>query len=390
MLVFASASALLLARARSVAVAKRCRRAVVLSQAMLSRAGEEIRNGNLVAFPTETVYGLGASALNPQACRDVFHTKGRPLTDPLIVHVTSREWAKQLLDLTPKQEEVFDLLSLAFWPGPLTIVSKASLAYFQHRDTINVLSASTGQIGVRIPSHPVARQLIDFARVPIAAPSANRFGHVSPTSAQHVVDDLGEFPIFVVDSGDQVDCAVGIESTVVGLGEEGDSVTLFRRGGVSESALANALRGVAKIKLSPSLSSRDTSNNDATAQVAPGQLLTHYSPDNVECFLWQHGLVEATLPFPLGETVIVDFNGAMREHAARALAYKDLSPTGDVAQACHDVFHVLRWTETVLGARAVVLPDVSAGTPVALGLDGALDDRLFRAASGKRVGRITA
>lgn len=390
MLVFASASVLLLARARSVASARKGGRAVVLSQAMLARAGEEIRNGNLVAFPTETVYGLGASALNPQACRDVFRTKGRPLTDPLIVHVTSREWARQLLELTRKQEAVFDLLSLAFWPGPLTIVSRASLEYFQHRDTINVLSASTGQIGVRIPSHPVARQLIDFAGVPIAAPSANRFGHVSPTSAQHVVDDLGDFPIFVVDSGDAVDCAVGIESTVVGLGEEGDSITLFRRGGVSESALAGALRGAATIKLSPSLSSRDSSSssNDATAQVAPGQLLTHYSPDNVECFLWQRGLVEASLPFALGETVIVDFNGALREHAALALAYKDLSPTGDVAQACHDVFHVLRWTETVLGARAVVLPDVLVEKVGGLG--GALDDRLFRAASGKRVGRITA
>lgn len=383
MFLFATVSALLLQRARSVSTRSTAvNRVTVLPDTMLARAGLELRQGNLVAFPTETVYGLGASALNAEACRQIFVTKGRPLTDPLIVHITSKQWAQQLLDLTPQQMKIFNVLADAFWPGPLTIVGKASLDYFGTRDTINVLSASTGQIGVRVPQHRIARELIDFAKVPVAAPSANRFGHVSPTKAQHVVDDLGAFPIFVIDTAESNSCAVGIESTVVGLNSDGVSLTLFRRGGVSEAALAKL--GVA-VKLSPSLASRDTSSNDNTAQVAPGQLLTHYSPDNVECFLWQQNLPNnaAELPFALRETVIVDFAGKLNEYSTLCLAYRDLSPKGDLKQACQQVFDTLRWTETIQGAKAVLLPDVSYD-----GMDGALDDRLFRAASGKRVGKI--
>jgi len=356
----------------------------------IRQGGEALRRGDLVAFPTETVYGLGANALNPKACRDIFTTKGRPLTDPLIVHVTSTEWARALLKLTEKQRQVFDVLSKSFWPGPLTIVAKASPDVFAP-EAITLLTAGTGMVGVRVPLHKEARALIDSAKVPVAAPSANRFGHVSPTSAQHVVADLGAFPIFVMDSAET--CSVGIESTVVGFVnlDSKQCVTLFRRGGISEEQLVQVLKPLSvNIELAPSLIRTKESSKkvaeEEIPQIAPGQLLTHYAPDNVESFLWEEDSNGFELPHSLKDTIVVDFGGSMARFKSKALAYRDLSSKGNVDEACKAVFDVLRWTETVENAKAVLLPNVIQ--VINQGSALALDDRLYRAASGRRVGKV--
>ena len=150
----------------------------------ISKAASLIKQGGLVAFPTETVYGLGANALNEEAVLSIFKAKGRPLTDPVIIHVSTAIMATELLEIEDdSSRQMFEILTTCFWPGPLTIIAKAKPF------VPKVVSAGTGFVGVRCPSHPLAIALIIASGLPIAAPSANRFGHVSPTKARHVLAD---------------------------------------------------------------------------------------------------------------------------------------------------------------------------------------------------------
>src|SRR5690242_13361493 len=210
-----------------------------------------LREGRLVAFPTETVYGLGADASNGDAVRRIFAAKGRPEDHPLIVHVEGLDAAQRWAANMPEGARA---LAQAFWPGPLTlIVPRAD----------GVLDAITGgqpSVGLRAPAHPVAHALLAAFGGGIAAPSANRFGHVSPTTARHVADDLGDAVGLILDGGP---CAVGIESTIVAFTT--DTPMLLRPGGVPVEAIASVL-GQAPIARA------------ATAPRASGTLASHYAP----------------------------------------------------------------------------------------------------------------
>ena len=190
----------------------------------VQRAAQALRDGKLVSFPTETVYGLGANAKDPDACLQIFKSKGRPLTDPLIVHVDCIEKALELIS-DEVDLKTYQKLAELYWPGPLTLVAKANL------DVIPMLiTANTGYIGIRVPNHPVAQELLKEAGVPVAAPSANKFGHVSPTKAEHVYDDFHkDSEVLILDGGS---CNFGIESTVLKIGD--GELTIIRKGGVSE------------------------------------------------------------------------------------------------------------------------------------------------------------
>ncbi|OLQ13944.1 Threonylcarbamoyl-AMP synthase [Symbiodinium microadriaticum] len=193
--------------------------------------GAALRRGRLVAFPTETVYGLGANGLDPDAVLQIFEAKGRPLTDPCILHVSKAADAHALLDLDPDARAVFDVLTKEFWPGPLSIVGPARPVVPPQ------VTASTGFVAVRCPSHPLARQLVEAAGKPLAAPSANRFGHISPTLPDHVLQDLQHVPFLqILDGGP---CNVGIESTVLklDLASSAKSLLLLRQGGVPRERL---------------------------------------------------------------------------------------------------------------------------------------------------------
>mmetsp|Transcript_14172 Transcript_14172/g.43427 ORF Transcript_14172/g.43427 Transcript_14172/m.43427 type:complete len:525 (-) Transcript_14172:680-2254(-) len=199
----------------------------------VAQAASLLAAGELVAFPTETVYGLGANARNATALARIFEVKGRPRTDPLIVHVSSATDAESLFAMqSPDSRRLFLALTTDFWPGPLTIVAPMA------PDLPSLLSAGTGAVGVRCPSHVRARQLIAASGVPIAAPSANRFGHVSPTKPEHVMSDLGESRVFVLRDEPGASCEIGIESTVLKIDEENRQLVLLRRGGVSETKLS--------------------------------------------------------------------------------------------------------------------------------------------------------
>jgi L-threonylcarbamoyladenylate synthase len=221
----------------------------------IARAAACLRHGGLVAFPTETVYGLGAHALDRAAVRRLFAAKGRPANDPLIVHVTA------LADVTPLVSTVpasVQALATRFWPGPLTLVLPRSAA------VPDEVTAGLNTVGVRVPAHPIARALIAAAGVPVAAPSANLFSRPSPTRAEHVLQDLDGRIDMVVDGGPTL---VGVESTVLDLSS--DVPTILRPGAVTLEMLREVL---------PRVEVRQRSAETASVMPSPGLLSKHYAP----------------------------------------------------------------------------------------------------------------
>lgn len=390
------------------------------TQSSFDECGQRLRDGNLVSFPTETVYGLGCHALDPKAVQKVFDAKERPLSDPLIVHVTKSEDALELWDASTSidrsemivgvehqqkmkqiEKKALHVLTETFFPGPLTLVARA------HPSIPQILMANTGFVACRSPSHPIARALIAAAQVPIAAPSANKFGHVSPTLAEHVMDDLGEEDVWIVDPcsgvsgeglGEQLDhspvCQVGVESTVAkvemnmstnSLGVFG-SITILRHGAISSSSIRDAL---AKNGLSEYFEISDSVRftSEKVNNVAPGQTVKHYSP-NVPCFMvdarrqWQQSSHELSQKEKviLSQSVIIDFGKRLSGYQQHVLAYRDLSVEGDASMAASSVFETLRWSERIQGATRVFVPDIIFdNNEDALGL--AVKDKLTRAAS---------
>ena len=222
---------------------------------VISLAAEIIRNGGLVAFPTETVYGLGANALNAEAVKAIFRAKSRPHTDPLIVHLAS---AESLPDLVADIPPIVHALTSRFWPGPLTLVLPKS------KTVPSVVTAGGSTVAVRVPAHKVALALIRAAGVPIAAPSANRFGQVSPTSPAHVFADLNGRIELILNGGDTT---VGVESTVLTLVTE--VPTILRPGGVSLEVLQSVLGEVHV---------QHQHLTERQVAVSPGTQLKHYAP----------------------------------------------------------------------------------------------------------------
>ena len=222
----------------------------------IARAAACLRDGGLVAFPTETVYGLGAHALDSGAVARIFSAKGRPATDPLIVHVARFDQVTPLVSRVPAAAH---MLAARFWPGALTLVMPRSAAV---PDTV---TAGLGTVAIRMPSHPVARALLDAARVPVAAPSANLFSRPSPTRASHVRDDLDGRVDLILDGGPTT---VGLESTVLDL--TGDPPVILRPGAVTIEALRGVLGSVQVRETATAM--------ESVAMPSPGLLSKHYSP----------------------------------------------------------------------------------------------------------------
>jgi L-threonylcarbamoyladenylate synthase len=331
-----------------------------------------VRAGGLVAFPTETVYGLGAHALNVAAVQRIFEAKGRPPTDPMIVHLAGVDQVEQIAQAVPRAAHD---LAAAFWPGALTLIlEKQSIVP-------DVVTARLPTVAVRVPSHPIARALLAAAAVPVAAPSANRFSYPSPTRAEHVLADLDSVVDIVIDGGAT---PIGVESTILDF-----TVTppLVRRpGGV---ALADIRR------LLPDVRSVSEALNQARAQPAPGQLLRHYAP-------------RANLTLYVGAVgqVVERMGNDIRSAAASGLRAGVLAPEEDLIalaprlaavggsgrvvtmrcgsrrdreETARDLFRALR----ALDAEAVDV--IFASAPEGEGIDAAILDRLTRAAEGRVV-----
>lgn len=224
----------------------------------LAFLAQRLRAGELVAVPTETVYGLAANALDPAACARIFAAKGRPRADPLIVHIATHDQLAQVCE--PNAAAL--TLAAAFWPGPLTLVLP------KKKSIPDIVTAGQGSVAVRMPSHPLFRRLLRLTALPLAAPSANPFGYVSPTSAVHVRDNLGRKIRHVLDGGIS---RIGLESTIVDL-RDPQRPRILRPGAITQAMLQKALgRRV-------TMHRKQKSAHAARAQIAPGLLARHYSP----------------------------------------------------------------------------------------------------------------
>jgi L-threonylcarbamoyladenylate synthase len=301
--------------------------------------------GGLVAFPTETVYGLGADATNAAAVAKLYAAKGRPAFNPLISHVAEAPAALALA----RFDAAAETLAAAFWPGPLTLV----LPKAPSCPVAELATAGLDSIAVRMPAHPVARALIATLGRPVVAPSANRSGHVSPTTAAHVLADLGERIDLVLDGGP---ARVGVESTILAC-LNGD-VTLLRPGGLPRDAIERALGRAVK--------DAEIAADAGEAPLAPGMLASHYAPRAV-LRLDAHDV-------RAGEALLA-FGPALPAGAERAAQVLNLSPRGDLIEAAANLFAHLRELD-----RAGVAAIAAAPIPRE-GLGEAINDRLMRAAA---------
>lgn len=313
----------------------------------VAEAARLLRDGQLVAFPTETVYGLGGDATNERAVAAIFEAKGRPQFNPLISHVLDAAEARKFVRWTPMAEK----LAARFWPGPLTLVLPRAPG-----SPISLLAtAGLDSVAIRAPSHPVAQALIRAAGRPIAAPSANRSGAVSPTQAAHVAESLGDRVPLILDGGP---CLVGVESTVLDLTTT--TPTLLRPGGATREAIEAVVGPIAVSHALPS---------GEAARKSPGQLESHYAPAR---------------PVRLGASTVGADEGLLafgaRVPQGAMLTY-NLSPSGDLAEAAANLFAQMRLLDRPGIGRIAVMPIPETG----LGL--AINDRLRRAAAGDGTGR---
>ncbi|MCB1480903.1 MAG: threonylcarbamoyl-AMP synthase [Rhodobiaceae bacterium] len=308
----------------------------------ITDAAAILKAGELVSFPTETVYGLGADAANARAVAKIYSAKGRPSFNPLIAHLADRDAAQR--------QGLFNTISIAladrFWPGPLTlVVPRSSTATVS-----DLATAGLDSVALRVPDNAVAHALLSAFGGPVVAPSANRSGYVSATTAQHVATDLGDTVSIILDAGPT---GIGIESTVVDC--TGETARILRPGAVTRAAIREAI-GDALIE-----------DNSATGDiVAPGMLASHYAPN-------ARVRLNAADVHP-GEAVIT-ISGFQPAGIEQAKAVFDLSPSGDLEEAAANLFTALRKLDEAASEGIAICPIPEAG------LGEAINDRLRRAAA---------
>jgi len=319
----------------------------------LRRLAAALRRGELVALPTETVYGLAANALDARACRRIFTAKRRPANDPLIVHVTDLRAAEALAEVN----DVARVLARTFWPGPLTLVLP------KKKVVPGIVTSGQRTVAVRSPAHRLARKILQLAHVPLAAPSANPFGYVSPTTAAHVLQGLeGRIP-HVLDGGP---CDVGVESTIVDVSKP-RRLVILRPGAISAADVRAALAQVGRrVRV---VSRRRKLPTMSGAAIAPGMLEQHYSPRTP---------LELRARVTRAEAADVKtgciFWRTPKTKSANAIA---LTRNGDIAEAARNLYAVLRRMDRAGFAKLVCERAPKSAGP----LGQAINDRLTRAAA---------
>ena len=344
----------------------------------LEKAAAALAAGLLVAFPTETVYGLGADAFNPSALAKVFEAKNRPRFDPLIVHIAEMEALPRIVDtaslVSAARERLF-ILAERLWPGPLTLVLP------KQGELPGLATAGLATTAVRFPSHPVAQRLIRLSTGAVAAPSANLFGQLSPTRAQHVISQLGEKVDFIIDGGKT---QVGLESTVLDL--SGERPAILRQGGVPREEIEALIGPVGFSTGFPaglSSTAPEGSERPLLPRLSPGQLKSHYAP-RTPLVLYKLGEL-ASLPEAAGEGRLhftlplanpgEAISGPGKENGGHPGTTKVLSETGNMVEAAANLFEMLHELDG-LGLRLIRAEEAPPA-----GLGEAINDRLRRAAS---------
>ena len=360
---------------------------------------EYINKGGIVGMPTETVYGLAANAFNVEACYKIFEYKGRPLTDPLIVHVSSIEMAKKIIIMNQEIEPIFNLLIKNFWPGPLTIVLKANLNLLS-----NKILAGNDTVGIRFPVNPIANKLIEYSGVPIAAPSANKFSHISPVNPYHVFEYFKEFPVKILNGGVSKYC---MESTVMKICYEEKKLLIFRLGAVSPDDLKRVLdtdeqfknykiecltkklkvttEDLRKIKEQKSKDNSLTINQDA-----PGQFLKHYSP-KLQTYLYSgEDLKDFVEEIKINDKMIfIDYKEIMKnkflgKYEIKEKNFLELAKDGNPNTVMQNFYNSLHEAEKKEGMKYIIIIDLEKYMD-----DNShkltLLDRIWKAAAFKKV-----
>ena len=303
----------------------------------IKKAVEILNQGGLVAFPTETVYGLGADATNDTATASIYEKKGRPSFNPLIAHVDSASMASKYVQITPMAQKLMD----TFWPGPLTLVLKR-----KPDCTVSLLaSAGLDTLAVRCPNNPIALDLIRSFGKPIVAPSANKSGRISPTTVEHIIQDYGDEAPFILDGGA---CKVGVESTVLLCDE--DKVAVLRYGGLPIEDIESLIGPVIRPE------------KDEDAPHSPGQMKSHYAP---------------RLPLHMNATEASQ-GEALLGFGYSSSATLNLSPTGDLKQAAANLFSMMHQLDCDKYTGIAVMPIPMRG------LGYAINDRLKRASQPRK------
>ena len=309
---------------------------------LIQQAAEIIKRGGIVAFPTETVYGLGADAFNPLAVARIFEAKRRPYFDPLIVHVASHgDPAKLVIDIPSDAKKLME----RFWPGPLTVV------LLKREEVPDIVTAGLPSVAIRMPKHEMALSLIEQADCPIAAPSANPFGYLSPTTAEHVRDQLGDQIDFILNGGT---CEVGVESTIISFSK--GKPRLLRPGGVELEEIESI---IGKVEVIPIEEGRPS---------APGMLPRHYAPRTPIILNWNDKNLDIYKNKKIGLLAFREPRNNLKFSKVEVLSKK-----GDIREAAANLFAAIRRLD------ALNLDLIVAESIPEIGLGRAIMDRLRRA-----------
>jgi L-threonylcarbamoyladenylate synthase len=344
----------------------------------LRRCRRLINKGELVAFPTETVYGLGANALHPEAVRKIFEWKGRPSTNPVIVHFSKIEQLANITRLTPLEYKAMLAIGQECWPGPLTLVLRAS-------SLVPVeVTAGKNFVGVRMPRDSVALSLINASQCLIAAPSANISGHCSPYTPKHVADDFYNKNLMILADSENISERCGIESSVMKLEEVSPGVlkiTVLRTGFIGGKRIARILKEKGIIF---NLEYYERLGKEDTPMDCPGQLFRHYAPKIPAYVENDHSQNKITLK-DLKHMVVIGANGSLSELSKKCLCYYDLGPS--VLDVAKNIYSILRLAEEQPNAKGIVISIKNLGELVDTesDLDKAITDKLLRCSEGQTI-----
>ena len=324
---------------------------IVDGEVGISESVGVLRGGGVVGLPTETVYGLAADCFNPIAIARIFEAKERPLTDPLIVHLPETKWLDRVVFLaSPEQQAMVDKLAAAFWPGPMTLLLP------KHPDLPELVTSGSEWVAVRVTSHPLFQEVLRRLDSPLAAPSANRFGRISPTSAEDVRIELGERISLILDGGK---CEHGLESTILAL--KGEFLEILRPGPITHEHL----------KEYGHIHASETALNVVNS---PGSLPGHYAPKK------ELQIINTDINsfIPTESSGLLAFTKPSQEIINRYLRVEILSPSGDPSEAAANFYGALRRLDN---SKA----DILYAEPVtAMGIGVAIMDRLKRASYGSK------
>ena len=336
-----------------------------VSDETINHAAAILRNGGLVAFPTETVYGLGADAFNPQALAKVFEVKGRPHFDPLIIHIAALEMLENVANLALLNGEIREklfILAKNLWPGPLSVILP------KNEKIPGIATAGLDTAAIRFPDHDTAQKLISLSTGAVAAPSANPFGALSPTKAEHVRDKLGEKVDMILDGGST---RIGLESTVLDI--TGEHIKILRPGGTPKEAIERLIGSV------EGAANGECSNIDLP-QSSPGLLKSHYAPKTALSVMNREDIVNQSYE---KACAFLFFDGKTRDEwlsakkPAETVNIKVLSESGQVLEAASRLFETLHALD-----NCDILRIFAQFAPLQ-GLGEAINDRLRRASAGK-------